>query len=84
MSMALGNHPNEGLSILFHLNADLVGNKKKMSHRKRLKDLEYADDMCLVAAGKQSLETLLHSVDQAYTEMGLDINTKKTKIMSAL
>ena len=84
MSIALGNHPNEGLSILFHLDADLVGNKKKMSHRKRLKDLEYADDMCLVAAEKQSLETLLHSVDQACTEMGLDINTKKTKIMSVL
>ena len=84
MSMALGNHPNEGLSIPFHLDADLVGNNKKMSHRKRLKDLEYADDMCLVAAEKQSLETLLHSVDQACTEMGLDINTKKTKIMSVL
>ena len=83
MSMALGNHPNEGLSILFHLDADLMGNKK-MSHKTRLKDLEYADDMCLVAAGKLSLETLLHSVDQACTEMGLDINMKKTKIMSAL
>ena len=83
MSMALGNHPNEGLSILFHPDANLVGSKK-MSHRTRLKDLEYADDMCLVAAEKQSLETLLHSVDQACTEMGLDINMKKTKIMSVL
>ena len=80
MSMALDNHPNEGLSILFHLDADLVGNKKMMSHRTRLKDLEYADDMCLVATEKQSLKTLLHSVDQACTEMGLDIDTKKTKM----
>ena len=44
LSVTLGNHPNEGMTILFHPSVDLVGNKK-MLHRTRLKDLEYADDI---------------------------------------
>ena len=30
LSVALGSHSNEGMTILFHPNADLVGDKKKM------------------------------------------------------
>ena len=82
IAMALVDHAGGGVNVLYHPEAALVGNKKKMTERRFVQDLDYADDMCLVAASRDSLEGMLHSVDKACTDMGLTINTKKTKILA--
>ena len=67
--------------MFYHPGAELVGSRKKMSEKRLVQDLKCADDLCLVAASRVSLEGMLHSL---CTEMGLSINTKKTKILAVL
>ena len=45
-------------------------------------DLEYADDMCLISDSMDELEEMLQDLDESCNEMGLNISTQKTKIMT--
>ena len=72
--MAMEAHPGEGVTVLYHLEAELVGSRKKMSEKRLVQDFEYADDLCLVAASRVSLEGMLHSLHGACTELGLSMN----------
>ena len=46
------DHPlNAGLSMSYLLDADLVGNRQKLSLEVTVSDLEYADDMALADIG---------------------------------
>ena len=83
---ALENHAGDGIRLFFHPDTELhvVGDRKRMAHESQVLDLEYADAICLVAASTESLEGMLHSRDRTCTDVGLHINTKKTKIMAVL
>ena len=83
--MALEEHRSQGRGIvmLYQPEAKLVGNRG-FSCEMLLSDLEYADDMTLVAALWEDLKVLLQSLDEKCQEMGLIINTKKTMTMAIL
>jgi len=76
------NHSGVRLSYL--LDADLVGNRKKLTSDVSVSDLEYADDMALISDSFDVLTTLLESLDSTCCLMGLSINYKKTTLLSVL
>ena len=84
MERALEGHVNDCVRIFYHSEAELVGSRRKMTYESFVQDLVYADDMCLVAATREALEGMLHSVNRVCRDVGLAINTTKTKIMSVL
>ena len=84
MERALEGHVNDGVRIFYHPEAELVGSRRKMTHESFVQDLVYADDMYLVAATREALEGMLHSVNRVCKDVGLAINTTKIKIMSVL
>ena len=77
-------HPGVGLNISYLLDADLVGNRKKLTSEVSVTDLEYADDMALISDSYVGLTTLLESLDSKCRHMGLTINCKKTKLLAVL
>ena len=83
--MALEEHRSQGrgVVILYQPEAKLVGNIG-FSCETQLSDLEYADDMTLVAASWEDLKDMLQSLDEKCQQMGLPISTKKTKTMAVL
>ena len=55
---------------------------KKRSRRypaKTITDADYADDITILANTPNQAETLLHSLEQAATGIGLHVNTRKTE-----
>src|SRR6218665_1363216 len=46
-----------------------------------INNLRYADDIVLVATSKETLQQLMDRVNEASGKYGLEINTKKTKVM---
>ena len=80
--MSLEKHPEHGITVLYHPEAELVGNRKQMNCRTLIPDLEYADDMCLVSHSADELEEMLLEMDKSCNEMGLTISAQKTKIMA--
>ena len=80
--MFLQKHPGHGLTVLYHPEAELVGNRKQMNCQTLIPDLEYADDMCLISGSMDKLEEMLQDLDESCNEIGLTINTRKTKIMA--
>ena len=71
VSMALERHPENGLTIFFNTNAELVGNRKQMRKQFLIPDLEYVDDMCLLSNSMDELEEMLLDLDQSCNQMGL-------------
>ena len=65
MERALEGHVNDGVRMFYHPEAELVGSRRKMTHESFVQDLVYADDICLVAATREALEGMLHSVCSA-------------------
>ena len=49
---------------------------------RRISNLRYADDIALIAKSAEALQELLSIVSDIYEEFGLQINTKKTKVMT--
>jgi len=47
-----------------------------------INNLRYADDIELIAQSPQALQTLLDKVETVSREYGLEMNTKKTKVMT--
>ena len=80
--MFLQKHPGHGLTVLYHPEAELVGNRKQMNCQILIPDLEYADDMCLISDSMDELEEMLRDLDKSCNEMGLTISTRKSKIMA--
>ena len=50
---------------------------------KNIKNLRYADDMTLMAESEEELKSLLMKVKEESEEVGLKLNTQKTKIMAS-
>ena len=60
--MAMSTHQSDvGLSLSYLLEADLVGNRKKLTSTVSVSDLEYADDMALTSESFEGLMSLLES-----------------------
>ena len=78
------HHPGAGLSLSYLLDANLVGNRKKLTSEISVSDLEYADDMALISDSYDGLTTLLESLDSKCRHMGLTIKCKKTKLLAVL
>ena len=70
--------------IIYLVDADLVGNRKKLTLEVSVSDLEYADDMAWISDFYESLSTLLESLDSSCHHMGLTINYKKTTLLAVL
>ena len=49
-----------------------------------MNNLRYADDILLIAQSPRALQTLLDKVVAVSGEYGLEINTKKTKVMAII
>ena len=72
------------MCLSYLLDADLLGNRKKLTSEVSVSDLEYADDMALISDSYESLSSLLKSLDSSCHHMGLTINYKKTKLLAVL
>ena len=64
--MAIDNHLEEGRGVLvvFHPDAKLIGDIRKMTLETLVSDLEYADDMALMSNSWSDLEVMLKSMKQ--------------------
>ena len=78
------HQPDVRVCLLYLLDADLVGNRKKLTSEVSVSDLEYPDDMASISDSYESLSTLLESLDSSCHHMGLTINYKKTKLLAVL
>ena len=78
------HQPDVGVCLSYLLDADLVGNRKKLTSEVSVSDLEYADDMALISDSYESLSSLLKSLDSSCHHMGLTINYKKIKLLAVL
>ena len=81
--MFLKKHTGHGLTVLYHPEAELVGNRKQMNCQTLIPDWSiYADDMCLISDSMDELEEMLQDLDESCNEMGFTISTRKSKIMA--
>ena len=46
-----------------------------------INNLRYADDIVLIATSQEALQRLVNKLSTASREYGLEINTKKTKVL---
>ena len=75
------HQPDVGVCLSYLLDADLIGNRKKLTSEVSVTDLEYADDIALISDSYESLSSLLEFVLPSH---GLTINYKKTKLLAVL
>ena len=62
-------------------NGLMVGRRSGRQSEKYLTDLDYADDVALIAEHITSAQALLLSFEEAAAKIGLKLNTKKTECM---
>ena len=84
--MALDEHRQEekGIKLAYLHDAELVGNRKILRLESLVTDLEYADDMVLLADDWSDLTTMLDSLSTCCKKLGLTISCKKTKTLAVL
>ena len=70
--------------MAYLLDAQLVGNHGKLQLETLVTDLEYADDMALLADSWDTLEVMLTSLSTHCQDFGLSISCAKTKTMAVL
>ena len=61
---------------------DLVPRRGSRQPATHLGDLSYADDVTLLSYYRDKAQELLHSLEQAASQVGLLVNADKTKVMS--
>ena len=67
--------------MLYNLDRELVGSRRKFRNKVQIQDLEYAGDMALHSS-MAALEEVLKSLDDLCTGVGLSISSKKTKVLA--
>ena len=76
----IGHRQGSVLSpLLFIAVLDLISRKTVV--KDAMKKLLYADDLALVANGKQELEEILEEWNGLFTRNGLKLNLKKTEVL---
>ena len=71
-----------GVKVAYLDGAKWVGNRRK--HEAIISDLEYADDMALVAESWDDLKAMLDDVSIRCRDLGLTISCSKTKTLAVL
>ena len=74
----------QGVGIAYLHNAKLVGNCRKLQLETLVTDLEYGDDMALLADSWNDLKAMLTNLPTHCFTFGLSISCSKTKTMSVL
>ena len=84
--MALDERRQQGKGIKFAYlhDAALVGNRKSLKLESLVSDLEYADDMALLADNWSDLTSMLDSLSNCCRRLGLTISCKKTKSFAVI
>ena len=84
--MALDDHQlrGRGVRLAYLHGAKLVGSRRKFHLESVISDLEYADDMALVANFWGDLTAMLDSLAVHSKNLGLSISCNKTKLMAVL
>ena len=84
--MALEEHRQQGsgIRVAYLLDADLVGNRRIPKLETLVTDLEYADDMALLANNWSDLTAMLDSLTTCCKKLGLTISCMKTKSLAVL
>ena len=75
---------NKGVGIAYLHNAKLVGNCRKLQLETLVTDLEYGDDMALLADSWNDLEAMLMTLSTHCSAFALLISCSKTKTMEVL
>ena len=75
---------NRGIGVAYLHDTKLVGNRRKLQLETLVTDLEYADEMALLADSWDDLEAMLTSLSTHCRNLGLSISCAKTKIMAVL
>ena len=84
--LALDVHHNQGrgIKVAYLHGANLVGNRRKLCDEVIVSDLEYADDMAILADSWEDLTAMMGSLAVRCKEFGLSISCQKTKTMAVL
>ena len=84
--MAMDDHQMQGrgVSMAYLHDSKLVGNRKTLQLETIIADLEYADDMALVADSWDHLKAMLDTVAECCRGLGFSISCKMTKTMAIL
>ena len=83
--VALENgQPKGSVRVAYLHGAKLVGNHRKLQHEALISDLEYADDMALVAKSWDDIKSMLDDVSIRCRDLGLTISCSKTKPLAVL
>ena len=84
--MALDVHRREeiGIKVAYVLDAYIVGNRRSLKLETLLTDLEYADDMALLADNRVGLTTMMDSLATTCKKLGLTISCKKIRTHAVL
>ena len=84
--MALEEHRQQrsGIRVAYLLDADLVGNRRILKLETLVTDLEYADNMALLANNWSDLTVMLDSLSTCCKKLDLTISCKKTKSLAVL
>ena len=84
--LALDEHRMEekGVKVAYLHNADLVGNRRILRLETLVTDLEYADDMALLADNLSDLTTMLDALSTSCKKLNLTISCGKTKSLAVL
>ena len=84
--MALEEHRQQGsgIRVAYLLDADLVRNRRIPKLETLVTDLEYADDMALLANNWSDLTAMLDSLSTCCKKLGFTISCMKTKSLAVL
>ena len=84
MALENGQPKGRGVRVAYIHSAKLVGNCRKLQHEAIISDLEYADDMALVAESWDDLKSMLDNVSMQCRDLGLIFSCSKIKTLAVL
>ena len=84
MALEEQRQQGSGIRVAYLLNADLVGNRRIPKLEMLVTDLEYADDMALLANNWSDLTAMLDSLSTFCKKLGHTISYMKTKSLAVL
>lgn len=83
---ALGHE--DGVQIQYRLDGSLFNIRRLQAHTRtktcQICELQYADDCAILAHSPESMQYALNTVSTLYQSFGLQVNIKKTEVMSQL